>query len=296
MAVNVAKAGVVAVLRLPPTDLITKTGVVAVWRSPLIAYQVKSHQAATYALASQPADEAKATQTPVALVAAAETSSGKYDVYAHQVALYALVRGNIGKPHVKAWTFSLDGHDFYVLRLSTLWTMVLDLTTGQWSEWSGHSLAYWRPIRGINWVGIGYTTADRLYGTNVVCGDDRAGVLWMLDPTTGIDDGPAAGTEAYTRAVTALIPAKMRETQQCGGVYLNTSLGVLISGASADLTLRYSDNWGQSYTSAGTVTITSGDYTQEVAWRSLGLVRAPGRLFEVSDEGAAVRINYAEMK
>lgn len=257
-----------------------------------------AYQLGAYALVSGTATSAKATQAAVMVLGAAETSNGTYDTYAFQLGAYALVSGQVDTPHIRAWTFSLDGHDFYVLRLADMWTMALDLATGQWSEWSGHSLPYWRAVKGQNWLGVGPDTMNRLWGTNVVAGDDRAGILWMLDPTAGIDDAASSGDAAipFTRSVTALVPAKMRETRQVGAIYVNLSLGEPTTGASADVTLRYSDNWGKSYTSVGTVTVTSGDYTQEVAYRSLGIIRAPGRIFELVDQGAAVRINAVEMK
>lgn len=260
-------------------------------------FDPKSLQVAVYAWASEPADELRDSQMPVVAWGAAEESSGLFHVKSHQVAVYAWVRGYVEQPHVRAWTFTLDGHDFYVLRLSTLWTVCLDLTTGQWSEWFGHSLPYWRAVKGINWLGMGSTTADRLYGTNIVAGDDRAGILWMLDPTEGIDDGITAGSAQveYNRSVTGIVPIRMRESIPVGGVYVTASLGApSVSGAA--ITLDYSDDGGNSYVTAGSVTITSSDYNQEIAFRSLGLIRAPGRVFRLTDNGASVRIAGVDMK
>jgi hypothetical protein len=44
------------------------------------------------------------------------------------------------------------------------------------------------------------------------------------------------------------------------------------------------------------LTVTPSDYSQEFAWRSLGLIRAPGRMFELSDNGAAVRIDGLDIR
>ncbi len=256
-----------------------------------------SEQIAVYSWATFPAEQLRVLQAPVYAFGAAEVSTGLLHVRTHQAAVYAWVRGYVEQPHVRAWTFSLDGHDFYVLRLGTLSTVVLDLATGQWAEWLGHSLPYWRAVKGMNWLGMGPDTANRLYGTNIVAGDDRSGTLWMLDPTAGVDDGPTEDSEqaSFERAETALVPMRMRDTQSCAGIYVNISLGApAITGAS--ITLRYSDDWGQSFQSAGTITIEADNYNQEIAFRSLGLIRAPGRVFELIDDGAAIRINDVEMR
>lgn len=260
-------------------------------------YDPHGLQVAVYAWASEPAAQLRGSQLPVVAWGAAEESSGFFQVKSHQVAVYAWVKGYVEQPHVRAWTYSLDGHDFYVLRLATLWTVCLDLTTGQWSEWFGHSLPYWRAHTGINWLGMGADTANRLYGTNVVAGDDRAGILWMLDPTTGIDDGVTAGSAAveFNRSVTGIVQQRMRASTPCGGVYLTVSLGQPIV-AGAAITLDYSDDGGNSYVTAGSVTVDSTDYTQEIAFRSLGLIRAPGRVFRITDNGASVRINACDLK
>jgi hypothetical protein len=39
------------------------------------------------------------------------------------------------------------------------------------------------------------------------------------------------------------------------------------------------------------VSVFPGEFTKEVRWRSLGLMRAPGRLFEIVDSGTTVRID-----
>lgn len=260
--------------------------------------QVRSHQVVAYTWSTFPAEQLRTSQLAAYAWGAEEESSGLSELRSHQIAVYAWVKGYVEQPHVRAWTFSLDGHDFYVLRLGTLSTVVYDLATGQWAEWRGHSLPYWRAVKGINWLGMGPDTANRLYGTNIVAGDDRAGILWMLDPTAGIDDGVASDQDpvAFTRAVTGVVPMSMRETRPVGGVYITASLGSPVTGASADITLDYSDDWGNSFVTAGAVAIETGNYGQEIAYRSLGLIRAPGRVWRVSDEGAAVRIAAASMK
>lgn len=253
-------------------------------------------QAGVYVLSSQPADNARESQSGTAILGASQTSTGLYYLRSEQLGTYLLTRSSIRRRRMQAWTFSLDGHDFYVLDLAGEGTVVYDLATGQWSEWNTPDQVTWRARIGCNWLGMSKTTADRLYGTNIVCGDDTEGILWMLDPNQGYDDATSGSTPvAFTRYVTGYVTQRSRQAQSCAGVYVTLSLGApTISGAA--MTLRTSDDNGNSYYSHGSITVTPGDYTQEVAWRGLGLIRSPGRLFEFTDTGAAVRISAADMK
>lgn len=256
----------------------------------------KAHQLGVYVLGIQPSAEVNAYQLGAYLTAAAETSSGNYQVKAHQLGAYLLTRSSPRRRRMQAWTFSLDGHDFYVLELAGEGTIVYDVITGQWCEWKTEGQITWRARIGTNWLGMAKTTADRLYGTNVVCGDNTLGILWMLDPTQGYDDDTSGSAQiTFTRYVNGYLPMRMRETQSNAAVYVTLDLGApSITGAT--ITLRTSDDNGNTYYSHGSNTITASDFTQEVAWRGLGLIRSPGRLFELTDNGAAVRIAAADIK
>ena len=81
-----------------------------------------------------------------------------------------------------------------------------------------------------------------------------------------------------------------RNFRPCYQVYLTGSFGEPgYSGAT--VTLKYSDDLGNSYADAGSYTITEGDFNQEIAWRSLGRIVPSGRLFRVEDNGAFARID-----
>lgn len=196
---------------------------------------------------------------------------------------------------LRVWGFSLDGHDFYVLRVGELETLVYDLTTGQWAHWASPERENWRAHVGQNWVGMSATTLARGFGTDIVAGDDTTGTLWILDPTAGRDDNPIEGDAAFTRIVVGGVPLSSRDAAPCNAVQLTLSLGApAMTGA--EITLRTSDDFGHTYVSHGAVTTTAADFGQVVEWRSLGTMRQPGRLFEISDDGAAVRISRADMR
>lgn len=208
-----------------------------------------------------------------------------------------LVLYNIGSENrkLRAWGFSLDGHDFYVLRLGTSNTLVYDLTTQQWSEWSSPSLNYLRAHLGLNWDGLAKTTLDKGYAWNVVGGDDTTGNLWILDPNYGRDDNADGTNSAFTRQAIGAIPNRLRQSQQCGAVYLTANLGnPALTGDT--VLLETSDDSGNNWTNHGTITVVSGSTTQELSWLGLGLITAPGRLFRITDSGALGRISSLDMR
>jgi hypothetical protein len=203
--------------------------------------------------------------------------------------------GSENDPIVRVWGFSMDGHDFYVIRLGASETLVYDLTTGQWHHWASPDEERWRAHIGNNWVGIGATTTDRDFGSDVVAGDDRSGTLWMLDPTAGVDDNDTTGTSSFIRKVTGGISLRGRDVLPCNAVQLTLSLGEpVLSGAT--LTLNTSDDFGKTWVNQGTVEIDPGNYDQVIEYRSLGLMVQPGRIFEITDEGACVRISGADLR
>lgn len=173
-------------------------------------------------------------------------------------------------------------------------TLIYDLTTGQWADWDSLDRGSWRAHIGQNWVGMSALSIAR-FRTDIVAGDDETGVLWILDPAVGVDDDVDDGVVEFTRMVVGGVPLDGREVSQCNAVTLNLSVGVP-SLVGAEITLRTSDDNGHTYVNHGSVVTSASNFSQVVEWRSLGLMRRPGRLFEISDNGAAVRISCADMR
>lgn len=204
----------------------------------------------------------------------------------------AVISGRIDNPKLRAWTYTLDGHDYYVLRLGTQGkTLVYDLTTGQWSWWSSPNYVSWRPSTGLNWKSS-FDIPSR-FGSNVVVGDDSYGVLWVLDPEKGLDDYILDDKEAsFPRVATGQIPVSSRQALAIYNVDLSASIGTP-SLTSNTVSLEYSDDQGYNYVTADEPQVSQlGGYNQEFSWRSLGQARAPGRLFRITDNGAFSRIDY----
>jgi hypothetical protein len=206
-----------------------------------------------------------------------------------------VIRGKVYNPKLRAWTFDLDGHEFYVLRLGDMKSLVYDLTTEQWSWWSSPTLDYWRASIGTNWTSSGNIPFD--YGSNVVVGDDNFGILWILNPEQGVDDSVRAEEreegiiKPFPRVATGQVTTRGRITIPCYQVYLTADPGEP-AYVGASVSLSYSDDGGKTFISASEpITVQAGNYYQEFAWRSIGLVRSPGRLFRITDDGAFPQIN-----
>lgn len=216
-----------------------------------------------------------------------------------QAQVIAVVKGRVEDRKLRAWAFSMDGHDFYVLRLGEHSTIVYDMTTGQWSKWQSEYSPAWRAHVGQNWLGMGPVSLGKGATSSIVAGDDSLGILWFVVPEQGYDDHPTTENErvVFSRRATGGLPMRMRTTQKCSGIYLTASLGnpqyELTGGA--DIILETSDDYGETFVNHGTITITQDDFTQEISWRSLGLISAPGRVFRVTDKGASVRIDGMDM-
>lgn len=218
-----------------------------------------------------------------------------------QAEVLAYVRGRIQNPKMRAWAFTLDGHDFYVLRLGMDITLVFDLTTEQWVDWDAFSETYWPVNCGINWVGgTGILQSDKKtsYGSNVLVGDDSYGLLWFLDPNLAYDQHPEAANPTqqinFPRVLQGQVPMVGREVLPCYAVWLTTDMGAP-GYVGAGVKLEISDDAGKNYDDMGTITVTTGVNDPELFWGSLGQIDAPGRLFRITDDGAVARIDNMEM-
>ena len=245
-----------------------------------------------FAAGNFPSEFTQASQ--VSIITAAD-SNVTTDV--SQATVFAAGRGRIDNRRIRSWWFTLDGHDFYVLRLGDTETLVYDMSTGQWSTWSSPEMDTLRVNAGINWLGMSRKSFQDGHTTNIVSGDDTYGLLWTLNPDRGVDESPRSDRPdaPYTRRVIGGVPMRLRETQKSGAAYITASIGEpqLVG---ANITLRTSDDNGKTWLSHGTITATAGTWDQEFVWRSLGLIKAPGRIFEITDNGATVRIDALDIR
>lgn len=271
------------------TDVRAPQGGVLVTFGPGSTPFINATQAATMVAYNIPAEYIKATYAGT--FAAIRQNA---DINVTQAQVLALVRGSISNPKLRVWTFDLDGHEFYVLRLGNSKTLVYDKTTEQWSWWASSNLGSWRANIGTNWVQSGSIAQN--HGSNVVVGDDSLGILWILNPEQGYDDSvdsidrEEGIVRPFTRIATGQALARGRITIPCYQVYAVADTG-LPAYEGATVSLSYSDDDGKNFISAGPIEVESGNYYQEFAWRSLGLIRSPGRLFRITDDGAFSVLN-----
>ena len=269
IGVNVTQAGVMAVTA-GNTLRVTQTGIMAAINFP--TEQIRTTQAG---------------------IMTAVTSSNTLRVT--QARVLVAVRGRISNTRLNAWTFTLDGHDFYVLRLGQSASLVYDTYSEQWYEWDDGDQPFWKAQVGQNWVGGQESALE--YGSNIVVGDDSRGILWVLDPELGYDEDPDTGAtdpRPFNRVVTAQVPVQGHTVVPCYNIFIESDIGEpAITGQT--VTLYTSDDVGRTYDDQGAITVTTGDYSTELYWTSLGQIERPGRLFKIEDNGAITRIDALEM-
>lgn len=216
---------------------------------------------------------------------------GHDEIQASQVDVILVGRGRPENPVVRAWTCTLDGHDFYVLSLGDRETLVYDVYSDTWTTWSSSSLNRFRILHGINWQGA--TQFANAYGSDILCGDDTFGLLWFLDPTEAFDESALYGDVVpsyFLRRISGQVTVRGRKAVPCYEANLTGSVGTPVLDGMG-VTLFTSDDGGHSYDDQGTVNIVVGEYTQDLPWQSLGQIRSPGRLFRFDDYGALTRID-----
>lgn len=249
---------------------------------------VRASQLQATAVYNYPSEAVRASQLQATAV-----TDGSNRVRASQLQVVAVVRGRIDEPNVRAWTFTQDGHDFYVLRLGSSETLVFDTYSQQWSVYGTGEGDPWRAYTGRNWQG-----GRRLspLWSDVIVGDDGNGSLYFLSPDDDYDDDPLVGDEtprAFTRQVTGQVIIKPGYiSAPCFGVQLYGSIG---SGSDTlNVNLKISDDRGFTYDDMGDIALDSLDYNARANWLSLGSMVAPGRLFRITDAGALKRVDSLE--
>lgn len=214
-----------------------------------------------------------------------------------EVRVLAAVRGRVSDPRVRAWTFTLDGHDFYVLKLGNEGTLIYDVLAEQWYEWGSNDDRLWRAYYGNNWLG-GRRFAEE-FGSNIIAGDDGNGALYFLNPMGHVDDDPAAGAEVprpFLREIMGQIATRGYDMKSCYGVSLMGAIGEIDDATLTSITLSTSDDDGHTYDEHETLDVDFGEYQARVDWNSgLGSFAAPGRLFLIVDRGAFQRIDWLDM-
>lgn len=154
------------------------------------------------------------------------------------------------------------GHVFYLLKTAQ-GSLAYDFATGEWSEWTSYGRNNWR------------VDCAAQVGADVYVGDDTSGRIWRLSDDAATDDG----TEIQ-RIFTALAPLPAG-VLPCHDLRLQAATGRAPITVNPVIEVRTSrdggftwGNWRQ--TSLGA----TGEYRTRAAWRRMGLIDAPGFVFE----------------
>lgn len=217
------------------------------------------------------------------VVTAASTEGQGIPAVSQVVVLAAYKTGSLENLNNRAWSFSLDGHTFYVLTLGEQGTFVYDDLTEQWAKWQTEGLPGWNMEIGTTWRG------------DIIAADQQNPIIWRLDPESFIDDD----FKPQTRKVTGGLAMRQRAFIANYSFTVTASMGVpevpLTAPATVPtVTLRFSDDQGKTFFDAGSRTLNPDDFVQTLEWHSLGTMRPPQRVFEITDVGAIARIDGAD--
>lgn len=162
-----------------------------------------------------------------------------------------------------AWSFKWSGHAFYVLNIGGQGTFVCDSATSEWAEWGTYAETGW-----IAAVGC-------MSGTSVIVGSNSTGALYTLD-----DDVAEDATGVVQRIFAALAP--VNKATPCHNLLIEASTGQVATLATApEVEMRYSDDYGNTWGDWEAVSLgEQGEYRVQPVWVGLGLMDAPGRVFE----------------
>lgn len=176
---------------------------------------------------------------------------------------------------LRAWTFTQDGHDFYVV-LTAGETYVYDKETEQWCQWSSPDAAFWRGIDGVEWQGIN------------VCIDPDTGKLFQIDPLGRLD--------YRTTPITSIIFGGLTERfRNMPSIYMaevavsQNSPPHNVDPTTLSITLETTDTI-TSYNHGTVLGAATGNQTFP-RFYGLGLLHSPGILFKITDTGFARRID-----
>lgn len=163
---------------------------------------------------------------------------------------------------LSGWLFRFNRHDFYLIN-SPLFTLAYDITADIWAKWDTYELPYWVAQSGIQTKSTVYT------------GDAYSNKIYRLEEGVGDDNLPVI------REVSGFLPASGRPVK-VGEVIAYVNSGWSPSyDVVPSLELRWSDDLGATWSDYVSASLGErGDYQRTVAYRSLGLLRNAGRIFE----------------
>jgi hypothetical protein len=176
---------------------------------------------------------------------------------------------------LRAFEYSQEGHQFYVLTKPDEFTVVYDVATGYWHHRKSLNRSDWR-----------VHTHAFVYGKNIV-GDAVSGKLYELDLETYDEDGAALIS-------TAITPTIWGETNRTimSRFQVDMEAGVGLTDGQGDdpqMMLRWSNDGGRTWSNELWASMgKKGEYKQSAEWRRLGMFER--RIMEVSISDPVKRV------
>lgn len=174
-------------------------------------------------------------------------------------------------------------------------TFIFDLTTGQWHQWGTLvdnegvlSNGRWNMIHGVFWQELQGVDGQPIYAS--VAADLEGNQIYRVDPESEVDNGGTENEQYIRREVTGGLSVRGRTFIRQFDLSLTASVGAP-AAAGADVTMRFSDDNGNTWVEPPAIILAPGAWNQDLTWRSLGVIRAPVRIFEIIDIGGIVRIS-----
>ncbi len=204
----------------------------------------------------------------------------------HQIAGYGTVSD------ARAYTYTMEGHVFYVLIFPTeKKTWVYDITTNYWHEWESYNneiLTPWSRHR---------SNCGIRFGDKEIVGDYENGRLYELDINTYTDNA-----EQIRRIRAAQFISKDRVNVIYHSFEIEFEAGVGLTGAvqgeDPQAMLDWSDDGGHTWSNEHWVSIGKiGEYQNRAIWRRLGKARSRVFRVTVSDPVKVVMLGaYADLE
>lgn len=180
---------------------------------------------------------------------------------------------------LRAWSFRRKRLDFYVIT-TTDTTLVYNIDAKSWAIWDSYGYDIWRAHLGVQ---------ER---AEIYAGDFSGNTIWKLGEGAYDDtDKPIVST------IRGFVPNPDKQTP-CASVNVRANQGWSPSYVTEPiLELRWSNDYGFTWSEPLQASLgVKGAYSTDVSFRSLGLIRRPGRMFELRFGGLEkFRIDYATM-
>lgn len=168
---------------------------------------------------------------------------------------------------ITMWSATIEGHTLVHINISIYRTLVYDLTTGKWSEFTSFGSDR-----------LEFTWSTRDYLDRVLVGSNIDGNLWIVDPKIAKDNGQPVVCE-----FSAYMP-NPGTPQRNDTLILDCSVGIGDALEPNDFPLiecAVSDTRGKLWRDLDPQPLgREGEYATNVAWDGLGMIERPGRLYK----------------